>query len=355
MKRDPLLDELRSSPWQFEFTQALRILLRNSEHGQMSVPEDRRYDVANEPVRIGTHQSLGFPASPIQELGMYKAHRDAEPYLRMLVNFMGLTGPAAVLPHPYTEFLMTQASDARGPDREAPANFLDIFNHRLAMLSYFAWEKYRYPVARERRADHDFFRQILLSLAGLGTEFLQGRQFTPDDVYAKYAGLLAIQPRSAATLENLLADDLKIPVEVQQFSGAWYRLDEDSATRFGDDPTDSVRLGYGVVISEELWSREFMVRIRLGPLNLQAYRRFLRGGPGLKRIEEICRLFSRGEMVFEVQLVLRKEDVPAARLAEGTEEGESQLGWTTWARSVGNDGKPIPSQRDVEEVVIRLS
>jgi type VI secretion system protein ImpH len=342
---DPAVEELINEPWRFEVPQAIRVLLRNSEHGRTTLAVDRRYDVGREPVRIGTHQSLGFPASDIQSLDLDSitaAHPDER--AKMLINCFGLTGPSGVLPQAYTEFLIERASDRDN----CPAEFLDIFNHRLTMLFYYAWEKYRFPVVQESRPDHDLFTQILLSLAGLGTEHLKGRQFTPDDFFARYAAILAIQPRSASALQTILADFFEVPVEVEQFSGKWYQLDERSTTCFREDDSDSERLGYGVVISEEYWSHEFMVRLRIGPLDLETYKRFLRGGPNFRILEEICRFFSRDELVFELLLVLRRDQVPDARLSVDEAANDSQLGWTTWAKSA-------PFEKDAEDVVIRLS
>ena len=78
----------------------------------------------------------------------------------MVVNFMGLTGPAGVLPLYYTELI------ARAHPRRKIAtllDFFDIFNHRMISLFYQAWEKYRVHVAYERGER----RPLLASPAGL--------------------------------------------------------------------------------------------------------------------------------------------------------------------------------------------
>jgi type VI secretion system protein ImpH len=355
MPMDPVRDELSKDPWRFEFHQAMRVLLRNSDHGRALGGADRRFDLNREPVRIGANASLAFPASDIQSLQEALAPGDTP---KMKVNFLGLTGPTGVLPLPYTEFLIER--EVEGDN--GPAEFLDVFNHRMALLFYFAWEKYRSPVASEREVEHDMFRQILLSLVGLGTDHLQNRQQLPDAFFVNYAALLAIQPRSASALRSILSDYFGVPVEVQQFAGTWFLLDEGSRTQFQDDESDSQRVGHGVVVSEQYWSQESMVRLRLGPLDLPTYRLFLPGGadglhpPGrnFTLLQEICRFFSRDEMVFEAQLILDKNKVPAAALdgeeqvavAEGGATG-CQLGWTTWVKSA-------PFERNAEDVVIRL-
>src|SRR5439155_1006926 len=131
----------------------------------------------------------------------------------------------------------------------------------------------------------------------------------------------------------------QVPVEIQQFAGTWYPLDDDSTTRFRADDSESERLGHGVVVSEEYWSQESMVCVRIGPLDLQTFRLFLRGGPNFARLRDICRFFSRDEQVFEVQLVLHKDQVPGTAFPKTAEEEGSQLGWTTWAKS---EDQPFP-------------
>jgi type VI secretion system protein ImpH len=332
---DPARELLLTEPYRFEFGQALRILLRNSLHGRRGEASDRRFDVQHEPVRIGANPTMGFPASDIQSLTPLPGGEQ----WKMVVNFLGLTGPSGVLPQPYSEFIIERVLDG---DR-SPAEFFDLFNHRMSMLFYYAWERYRFPVAAERRSAHNLFRRILLSLVGLGTDGLTDRMQVSDDFFARYAAILAMEPRSASGLQTILADYFQVPVEIEQFAGTWYPLDDDSTTRFRGDPSESERLGHGVVVSEEYWSQESMVCVRIGPLDLATFRLFLRGGPHFARLRDICRFFSRDEQVFEVQLILHKDEVPCTSL----EAGGSQLGWTTWAKSEA-------FTNHAEDVVIRL-
>ena len=37
-----------------------------------------------------------------------------------------------------------------------------------------------------------------------------------------YVSLVAMQSRSAVALEQMLADYFEVPVEIEQFTGAWY-------------------------------------------------------------------------------------------------------------------------------------
>ncbi|HKS42602.1 MAG TPA: type VI secretion system baseplate subunit TssG, partial [Blastocatellia bacterium] len=91
-----LADVLFEEPYRFEFFQAVRLLERIEPErhtvGRYSEP-------ASEAVRFRTRVALSFPPSQIHQLA--DASEDEATPPRMTVAFMGLTGPAGVLPHHY--------------------------------------------------------------------------------------------------------------------------------------------------------------------------------------------------------------------------------------------------------------
>lgn len=321
---------LRDSPWSFDFFQAIRLL---EQSRSTAAPLGHFGDPGREVVRIGAHQTLAFPASSIQSLDA-----DSQPW-QMRVNFMGLTGPSGVLPQVYTVEMLERL---RIKDKSF-RDFLDIFNHRAISLFYRAWTKYRLP-AQYRRDLSDPISRTLLSLSGLGTRHLTGRHEVADSSFIWYTGLFAAQPRSAVALELLLEDYFAVPVEVIQFAGAWYRLQGDSTCTLSEDEDESECLGLGAVVGDEVYDHQSRVRIRLGPLTLVQYRMFLPGEPAARRLREITRLFSRDQIDFEVQLILKRAEVPQPFLDPQPES--VQLGWTTWIRT-----KP-GFDRDPEDAVL---
>ncbi len=324
---------LEEEPYCFDFFQAVRLLTRLTGGRQ---PVGRANPPKNEVVRFSPYASLTFPASQIQSL----VWRETGPPL-MTVNFMGLTGPTGVLPLYYTELIMERL---RARDTTL-RDFLDIFNHRAISLFYQAWEKYRFPVAHER-GEADRAAQLLLSMVGLGTAGLEKRQAVRDEALIFYGGLLGQQPRSAVALEQLLADYFDVPVEVEQFVGAWYRLETETQTRMRDEEDLSEQLGRGAVIGDEVWDQQSRVRLKLGPLPLARYLDFLPSGTAYAPLRGITKFFSGNEIDFEVQLILDRDQVPACRLGiEG--EQAPRLGWITWARSA-------PMDRDPGDTVLRL-
>jgi type VI secretion system protein ImpH len=326
-------EKLRREPFAFDFFQAVRLLERffpeRTSVGRFGHPE-------TEVARFRVHPSLAFPASQIQSM---ECPEDAP--VEMTVNFMGMTGPQGVLPNPYTSLLIERlrASDT------SPRDFLDIFNHRMISLFYRAWRKYRFDVACEQ-GERDLFSRHLLSLLGLGSEGLRDRQSVPDDTLVYYSGLLAQRPRSATALQQILADYFDVPVAIEQFAGAWYRLDPETQCRLSEANSDSGELGFGAVVGDEVWNQQSKVRIVLGPLTLQRYADFLPQGQSWDPLRAWVRFFSNDEWDFEVKLILEREQVPACTLgAEGA--SGPQLGWVSWVKSA-------PFRRDPDDTVLAL-
>ena len=328
-----LAEILRSNPWNFEFFQAVRVLERLHPERE---PVGHFFAPRSEAVRFRAHASTVFPASEIQSL------RDADDErANMEVNFMGLFGPLGVLPLYYTELI---AERARVRDT-ALIDFLNIFNHRMISLFYRAWEKYRFPVAYER-GDPDQVARRLLDFIGLGTPGLQDRQKVTDNALIHYAGLLSQQPRCAANLESLLADYFDVPVEVEQFVGTWYKLDESTQFCMEEGVDVSEQLGIGAIVGDEVWDTQGRVRLRIGPLRMARYLDFLPTGTAYAPLRSLAEFCAGGEIDFEVQLILDRRDVPVCELgAEG--EAGPRLGWITWARTQ-------PMDRDPGETILPL-
>lgn len=327
--------ELRARPFRFEFFQAVRLIERLLP-GRKAV--GRFEKPGEEAVRFGSHSSLSFPASEIQSLD-WPEHRERSP--RMAVNFMGLTGPLGVLPLYYTELVMSRL---RAGDK-ALRDFLDVFNHRMISFFYRAWEKYRFAVSYERD-ERDRFTEYLKDFIGLGTAGLEDRQPLPDSSLLYYAGLLAQRPRSAAALKQLLSDYFDVAVEIEQFAGAWYRLDSPTQCRLEEENGYSQQLGMGAVVGDEVWTQESRVRIKLGPLSLAQYLDFLPTGTAYEPVRALTRFFSNGELDFEIQLILKREDVPSCELGAG-EAAAPRLGWLSWVKSA-------PSPSHVDDTVLAL-
>ncbi len=334
----PDFERLFEEPYYFRFFQAVRLLQKlaagRGEAGRE--PVGRFVQPRDEAVRFGAHNVLTFPPSEIHELS---SAPPGPP--KMSVNFMGLTGPLGALPLYYTQHLKE-----RMKERDATScDFFDIFNHRIISLFYAAWEKYRAVVAYER-GERDRATLALLSLIGLGTRGLNDRQSVIDDALIFYAGLLGQRPLSASALCQVLSDYFQVPVDVEQFTGAWYALDRPTQCEFQEADTASEQLSYGAVVGDEVWNQQSRARLRIGPLDLDRYLDFLPSGTAYEPLRTLTRFLVSDQIDFEVQLILKREDVPACGL--GIEEGTApQLGWITWIKSA-------PVRADLDDTILPL-
>jgi len=309
---------LREHPGRFDFFQAVRLLLRSYSARK---PVGRFVNPEDEAVRFTVEPSTAFPANNIEEIAW---ERDLA---RVNVTFMGLTGPAGVLPRCYSAFLLARL---RERDRTLK-DFLDIFNHRLISLFYRAWEKYRFGVAYER-AGTDKVSKYLRCLIGLGTPEFDGLLSIPQDHLLFYTGLLSLQARSATALKQLLEDYFDIPVEVEQFIGVLRRLDAADQCCFAEGDSYSEQLGVAAVVGDALWDHQSRIRVRLGPLTEEQYLSFLPSGSAWEPLREVTRFFCGPSLEIEVQLVLERNDVPCCNLGREDQAGP-RLGWFTWVRS----------------------
>lgn len=303
---------------QFDFFQAVRLLERIYP-GRTAV--GRGGPPSQEAVRFKARTSLEFPASQIYDVS--RENPEGSPP-QMVINFIGLTGPSAVLPTPYTELLLERV---RYKDT-ALRDFLDLFNHRMASLFYRAWERSRFPVAYERGGDNPF-TQYLLDLVGMGTRGLRDRLGIRDEGLLFYAGLISQRPHSATAIELVLGDYFGVPACLQQFAGQWLDVDEDSLTRVGNANSE---LGVNVIVGTRFFDRQSRFRVRLGPLDFDRFRAFLPTGSAFEPVTKLVRWLAGMEFDFDIQLVLKAIEVPSCQL---TTQGPEipLLGWTTWLKT----------------------
>lgn len=326
---------LHERPTSFQFFQAVRLLEGILPDRQ---PVGRFAPPREELVRFAANPETSFPPSQIHSIEWPDEDGKA-PLMR--VNFMGLTGPQGVLPL-YYSMMVRERLRAKDPTM---AEFFGIFDHRMISLFYQAWEKYHFGAAYEKGKSDQLTNRVF-DFIGMGTPGLQGRQAIPDDGLLFYAGLLGPHPRSATALEQLLTDYFEVPAAIEQFVGSWRSIEADSQCRFGDQPAYSRQLGLGVVVGDEVWDQNSGVRIRLGPLAITQYLAFLPNGSAHQALRSLVRFYSGGEFDVEVQLVLRRSDVPYCELGR-LGPAAPQLGWLSWA-------KTAPHSRDAEETILRI-
>jgi type VI secretion system protein ImpH len=145
----------------------------------------------------------------------------------------------------------------------------------------------------------------------------------------------------------MLQDYFGVPVEIEQFVGTWRPISESDQTRTGEEREYSDQLTLGAVAGDEVWDQQSTARIVLGPLTLAQYLDFLPNGSAYPALCDLTDFFSRREIDFELQLVLRREETPGMVLQDEQAEPPFLLGWTTWLKNV-------PMTRDPADTVLQL-
>jgi type VI secretion system protein ImpH len=328
----PLADRIFEEPYRFDFFQAVRLLERLQPD---RVLVGREGPPAHEVTRFLTQLSLSFPASAVHQLESAESG-DGPP--AMMVNFLGLFGPSGALPSHYTELLIARA---RQGDHTLAA-FLDLLNHRLVSLFYRAWEKHHALVLYERGVEDQVARR-LFDLIGLGLPTLRNRHDFSDTVLLFYSGCFARRQRPAVVLEALLNDYYGMPIAVEQFVGQWLVLEPEDRSTIGARGAHNA-LGVSLVLGERVWDEQGKIRLRVGPLSFAEFLTLLPGGPTLRSLAQMTRLFLDSEFDFDVQLVLRADEVPDCHLSSKSDVGAC-LGRHAWLKS-------RPLDHDVDDLIV---
>ncbi len=348
--RASLLHALATEGTTFDFVQAMRLLMRLYPERAAVGGWD---DPAREVVRLSVPPSLAFPPSEISRLdlppgttdapGDAKATRPA----RVAVRFMGLTGPQGVLPHVYTEHA---AARSRAKDT-AFRDFLDLFHHRALSLFYRAWERHRTTVTAERGGE-DRLRAHLLDFAGVGTPGVQRKSAVDLDTIAFFSGLFALRTRPALGLAQLVGSAFRVSATAEQFVGQWQPLRHGGQLNVGSETEDG-QLGFGVV-GDAVFDPMARVRLRLGPLTRKQFDSFLPGGSAHARLCDLARLYADDQVGVEAQLVLARDEVPAAQLGAVTVTGSQAPTVQPPALGLGSWLRAKPRRTDADDVRLTL-
>lgn len=323
-----LLQRLQEKPSAFDFFAVLRQL-------ECAYPDKPRIGQSHRPqddaVRFGQHPSLAFEPGMIASVS---AGKEGMPP-RLDVNFFGLLGANGPLPVHLTEYVRDRLRNSNDPTL---ARFLDIFHHRLVSLLYRAWACAQ-PAVSLDRPEADRFSNYVGSLTGIGMDSLQKRDAAPDFAKLHYAGRLSAQTRNAEGLAAILSDFFQLPVVLREFVGHWMRLPDDGKCRLRSGP-DAEVLGMTTVLGRQVWNCQHKFRIIIGPIGFTQFEHMLPGGESVARLIAWVHNYAGLAYEWDVNLILKKEEVPPLRLGK-----RARLGWTTWLIS-------RPPQRDDNQLTI---
>ena len=308
-----LLADLAAHPTAYGFYQAMRRLeARYRDRPRLG----RSVRPSQDALRLAQEPSAIFAPST---LAAFEPESEGRPP-RLLVHFFGLFGPDGPLPLHLTDYARDRRRNARDPTFQ---RFADIFHHRALSLFYRAWADVRPTIAFDR-PEQDRFAVYVAALIGLGMDSLRDRDAMPHLTKLHFAGHFANQTRHPEGLSAILSAFFTMPVRIECFIGAWLTLPVADRTRLGADPQTG-GIGRNLLVGGRVWSRQHKFRIIFGPLGLDDYLRLLPGGLSFHRLIPIVRNYVGDTLMWDVNIVLRQEDVPPTVLGR-----QGRLGWTSW-------------------------
>jgi type VI secretion system protein ImpH len=305
--------ELLKEGHAFSFFQVMR-LLRLFQKPLAAAEEPRSIEKNN--IMVRPKLSLAFPAADVDSI----EELDSEgTRFQVTATFLGLYGSSSPLPTFYTEDLMDEAAEEESVARD----FIDVINHRLFLLLFECWTKYR-QFLQVVEENNTRYMNRLFSLLGLGEELL--REDVADSYrLIRYIGLFTQFPRSALGLRTLLQDALdNIPIEIIPCLKRRASIPVGQRLFLG---ASGGFLGTDSFLGEEIEDRMGKFRLRIGPLDTAGFRRFFPGSDGYNKLVSLTKLYIVDPLEYDLELIMSRGE--ARPVCLGAPEW-SHLGLDTW-------------------------
>lgn len=323
-----------------------------------------------DPIHFGQAAFMGFAPRTIHSWNEIPPDNCRFRRPALLVYFSGFFGPDGILP----QHLTNHALERERAGDFTFSNFVNIFQHRLLCFYYRAWAACRMETDVDGAGQRRFprfigslcgtqepmgalfrprpRREIPLNPppvggrgAGAGAEAVSA-QGASNDSWARlyFAGHMISRNRYAEGLTSIISCFFGVSVSIETFRGCWLDLPAGSESRLTAASPSGV-LGRTTLLGGRFWDCQGNIRIRIGPVNLEVFRRLLPGTLGAERLKQWVSEYLGRELQWDLQLVLAKEAVPETWLGKG-----SQLGYTTFFKN-----KNQPCEQDVETAIFDLA
>ncbi|MES2118294.1 MAG: type VI secretion system baseplate subunit TssG [Pseudomonadota bacterium] len=328
-----MIDQLLTHPHRFEFFQAVRLIeLWLRQNGVEDGPIPMQY------LRFENSLSLSFPPSQIAALAAVAdvpvdsaaalqraALENRLRHIAITPAFIGLLSGNGGLPN---HDVMRIANYEYTTKDTGPRAFLDMLSTRSVGLFYQAWARHR-PQCMGDAAGNDQFLALLLALSGLRPPANRTAPASSDDaglgdeVLAYHAAQFRSRCVPASVVAGVLTEYFGVPFALEQLVGRWEDLPSRYRVRLGGA---NRTLGAGVTLGRRIHRRDSHARLRVGPLKRDDFERFLPHSAGAAAINKVLAMFCGAGMTFEVELVLRAEDVRPLQLPKDDGARRARLG-----------------------------
>ncbi|MBG7252320.1 type VI secretion system baseplate subunit TssG [Pseudomonas aeruginosa] len=314
----PLSQRLRRTPQRFELLQALLLLERER-------PQALPLGTGNAPRAAALR--LRGPLLPLFASSEVESLLDDPQQPVLSTPVFGLGGPDGPLPYAYQEWLQQRA---RQKDH-APAEFLDLFQHRLLSLLYRVLRKHRVALGFAVPAATPVQAQ-LRALSGLLPKALQERLALPDSAVLARTALFAGGRRSLAGFAGLVRQHFGVEARLDAYQGAWKEIPAASRSRLQRGGRN-LRLGRDAIAGTRTWDEHAGIALSLGPLDAREAARFFPDGDAHGQLASLAALYFGPDL--DCRLSLLVSGGAPLRLERGA---PPRLSWNTGLRRV-EDGQ----------------
>jgi type VI secretion system protein ImpH len=336
----PVADQLFAEGYRFDFYQAVALLeALAAGDGERRPSVGEGGDPRREAVRFSASVGLGFPPSDVVAVRRGEAEGDPA---QMTVAFLSLVGALGPMPGPIVD-LVQRSTVLRD---FGPADFLDIFHHRLISLRYRVKKRHR-PALGVRAPGDARVADYLYALIGLFAPPLRERLRDDERPLLHYAGLLSSEVRSMEGLLAILRHRFGAGVEGAPLTGGYRRIEERDQTRIGPSGDNRV-LGDSAVLGRRAWDQQGAFELRVGPLAYADLGRYLPDtagppapipvGDALVPLCRLVRLYAGSALDFSLTLLVRSGGAPQATI--GPSGNRPRLGYCAWIGPRRQDAPP---------------
>lgn len=301
--------ELFEKPYDFSFFQGMRIL---EQIFPASMDQDNESEISKA-ITIKSYITLSPSPSDIQNLEII-----SKTQVRLTINLLSLAGIQGPLPTAYTELVIDRLRQ-----KDTGLNdFLDIFNHRLALIYYKIYKKHTpgFDLCSPHKSE---FGKSVLAVSGINTSYVLEKEVSPR-IFLKYSGILWQRPRSLVGLEQILADFFKTKVKVLPFKGSFKEVDEEDWTVIGKEKGKNASLGETAMIGKKSWITSPHLIIEFGPFDENRAADFFKENRGYTYLKTFVEVYCGSIYTFDAHLLCMPKKPLHSQLGL-----QSQLSWTS--------------------------
>jgi len=266
-------------------------------------------------LRLGQTPLLHFHSSAFTGASYDKVNGN----YKLKNSYLGLLGTNGALPTHITEYAIERKFRVKD---DTLTEFLDIFHHRFLSLFYRAWADAQ-PTVNHDHFDADLFSQRISVFAGDYNDSTNRNSSNPN-TNAYLAGLYSQKNRSASSLTQILSEHCSHNIEINEFEGDWYQLQESERSQLG---INNASLGVDSILGERTYQRCFNFSIVIGPLSYADYIALLNNNERLAMIKKLTLKTVGAEYCFSIKLALKAHQTQVSHL------GTTRLGINSWCQN----------------------